>query len=105
MNKLKLSFVFILFLGIFAYFLFHTIYGNRGIIAKNKVEEKISKAASDLDKVRSDRIEIEHNVKLLRPESLDKDMLEEQARKVLGIAGSTEEVIVKDKEEAPKKEK
>ncbi len=83
-----------IFLSIIAYFAYHTIYGNRGLVAKREIEKKIEKAEKELEKIRSDRIEIEHKVKLLRPETLDKDMLEEQARKILGVAKKDEEVIV-----------
>jgi cell division protein FtsB len=104
MTNLKLSFVSIIFLLIISYFAYHTIYGNRGYLAKKTIETKIEKAEEELEKVRSDRIEIEHQVKLLRPETLDKDMLEEQARKVLGVAKSEEEVIINAEEKDKNKE-
>ncbi|AGJ01933.1 Phosphatidate cytidylyltransferase [Rickettsia prowazekii str. NMRC Madrid E] len=47
--------------------------------------------------LRAERVELEHNVKLLRTESLNKDMLEEQAKKILGIAAPNEQVFtIKD---------
>lgn len=75
------------------YFIFHSIYGNKGIIAYLKVNQQLEKAYSELRTLRAERVELEHNVKLLRPESLDKDMLDEQARKVLGVASPNEKVL------------
>jgi cell division protein FtsB len=76
-----------------SYFVFHSMYGNKGILAYLKVNRQLEKAYDELRTLRAERIEIEHNVKLLRPESLDKDMLDEQARKVLGIASPNEQVF------------
>ena len=81
------------------YFTYHTFFGKRGYIAKNILESEIVQIHNDLEIARDTRVEIEHNVKLLRPNSLDPDMLEEQAKKILGYAGKKEKVIVTDKEE------
>jgi len=40
---------------------------------------------------------LEHRVSLLRPESVDPDMLEEQARSRLGLTDRDEVVILKDR--------
>lgn len=75
------------------YFVFHCIYGNKGVIAYLKVNRQLEKAYDELKLLQAERVELEHNVKLLRTESLDKDMLDEQARKVLGIAAPSEQVF------------
>jgi len=75
------------------YFVFHSIYGNRGLIAYFKLNQKLEKTYSELENLRAERIEIEHRVKLLRPESLNQDMLDEKARKTLGLASSKEQVF------------
>ncbi len=75
------------------YFTFHAIYGNRGIIAYFKLNQLLEKSHRELEILRAERIELEHKVKLLRPESLDKDMLDEQSRKVLGVASPKEQVF------------
>ncbi|MDX1917015.1 MAG: septum formation initiator family protein [Rickettsiaceae bacterium] len=99
MTNLRLLFVTSIFIGILCYFVYHTIYGNRGIISMQKLKNKIEETVINLDHIRSDRIELEHKVKLLRPDSLDKDMLEEEARKVLGVAKENEEVIIQERNE------
>ncbi|MGI4753444.1 MAG: FtsB family cell division protein [Janthinobacterium lividum] len=89
-KKIILNIFLALLLG---YFVFHCIYGNKGVIAYLKVNRQLEKAYDELKLLRSERVELEHNVKLLRTESLDKDMLDEQARKVLGIAAPSEQVF------------
>ena len=75
------------------YFIFHSVYGNRGIIAYFKLNQQLEKTYSELENLRATRIEIEHKVKLLRPESLNHDMLDEKARQVLGLASPKEQVF------------
>ncbi|WP_341791098.1 septum formation initiator family protein [Rickettsia endosymbiont of Gonocerus acuteangulatus] len=89
-KKIILNIFLALLLG---YFVFHCIYGNKGVIAYLKVNRQLEKAYDELKLLRAERVELEHNVKLLRTESLDKDMLDEQARKVLGIAAPNEQVF------------
>ncbi len=88
----KIVFNVLLFL-LLAYFIFHSIYGNRGIIAYLTLNQRLEKAYSELETLRAERIELEHRVKLLRPESLDKDMLDQEARRVLGVALPREQVF------------
>lgn len=75
------------------YFIFHSLYGSRGILAYFKIQAEIEHSYANLELLRSERLEIENRVKLLRPGSLDKDMLDEQARNVLGVARSSEKVF------------
>lgn len=77
-----------------AYFVFHSIYGNRGIIAYFSLNSQLEKGYSELEFLKAERVELEHKVKLLRPDSLDKDMLDEQARKILGVALPNEQVFI-----------
>lgn len=76
-----------------AYFVFHSIYGNRGIIAYFSLNRQLEKAYSELNSLKAERVELEHRVKLLRPESLDKDMLDQEARRILGMALPNEQVF------------
>lgn len=92
--KLSRKVAFHLFvLAFLMYFILHSVYGNLGVIAYFKLNQKIEKAQEELSALRAERIEIEHRVKLLRPESLDKDMLDEQARNILGVAAPSEQVF------------
>lgn len=95
-KKIILNIFLALLLG---YFVFHCIYGNKGIIAYLKVNGQLEKAHDELRSLQAERVELEHNVKLLRTESLNKDMLDEQARKVLGVAAPTEQVFTTKNQE------
>ncbi len=75
-----------------SYFAFHSIYGSRGIIAYFTLNQKLTKSFEELEYLRGQRIELEHKNKLLRHKSLDKDMLDERVRSVLGVASPTEQV-------------
>jgi len=79
---------------ILVYFVFHAIYGNRGILAFFNLSRKITEAEQELENVRVERLDMEHKVQSLKAESLDPDMLDEHARKNLGIAGKKEKAFV-----------
>jgi cell division protein FtsB len=76
-----------------AYFIFHSIYGSRGILAYFKLQADLQKSHETLVLLRDKRLDIENRTKLLRPESLDLDMLDEKARNVLGLSDPKEKVF------------
>jgi cell division protein FtsB len=75
------------------YFIFHALYGDRGILAYFKLNQKIEKSLAELESARLERLEFEHKVNLLRPQSLDIDALDELARKTLGVSNPNEQVF------------
>lgn len=76
-----------------AYFAYHTVEGDRGVLAWVQMKNEILEAELQLAKVSSERQAIEHRVLLLRPDHLDPDMLEERARIMLNM-GRPDEVVV-----------
>lgn len=76
-----------------SYFVFHSVYGNRGIIAYFKLQAEMENAYSKLARLKSERLMMENKTKLLRPESLDLDMLDEKARAILGVARPEEKIL------------
>jgi cell division protein FtsB len=95
-NSKKLIFNTLIFL-LLVYFIFHSVYGNLGIIAYFKVNQQFEKSYSELEELRSSRIEIEHRAKLLK--SGDKDIIDEKARNILGVASPKEQVFTPVKTE------
>jgi len=75
------------------YFLYHTIQGERGLVAYATLSEQARVAEWRLDRLRAQRLEIERNVSLLRPDSLDLDMLEERSRAVLNLVDDDDFII------------
>ncbi len=92
----KTLFNFVIF-SLLIYFVFHSIYGNRGMLAYFKINQRLEKSYKELEILRANRIESEHKVKLLRSNSLDKDLLDEQARNILGVANPKEQVFSREK--------
>lgn len=80
------------FLGIFSYFGYQLFHGERGLMALVQLSSRVRHLEESLDSLRSKRIQLEHHVSLLKSDSLDLDMLDEQTRHVLGVA-SPEELI------------
>ncbi len=82
------------------YFAYHAIQGDRGFIALGKLEHQVSSLNSDLIDLNNKRIRLEKRVALLRPDSIDPDMLEERARIVLGYAWADEIILLEAKPDA-----
>ena len=84
-----------------AYFLYHAVQGDRGIIAWIVLNQQIREAEATLGKVAAERMVLERRVELLRPDSLDPDLLEERARTVLNFARPNELIILLDNDTRP----
>jgi len=84
--------VFVLF-----YLGFHTVRGDHGALALFRESRKLELLTTQLDSLKSETAILEKKVKLLSNEALDLDMLDEQARLVLGMAGKNEAVIFLEK--------
>lgn len=80
--------------GLFVYFGYHLMHGDRGYFAWRGLEEKLLMAEQSHDQKLSERLALENRVKLLRPDSIDLDLLDERARLVLGFAKPEEKIIV-----------
>jgi cell division protein FtsB len=75
------------------YFAYHSIEGDRGLVAYLRLTEQIQLARSQLTEVVLERKALEQRVGLLRPNQLDPDMLDERARLLLNLARPDEIVI------------
>jgi cell division protein FtsB len=83
----------VLGIGIFGYFAFHAIEGDRGLFAYFRLKDQIVEAEQMQREVASIRAELEQRVSLLRPDHTDPDMLDERARQMLNLAQPDEVVI------------
>lgn len=75
------------------YFAYHTVQGHRSLITYVHLENEIATAHAELADAAQRRLQLERRVALLRPENIDRDILDEQARKVLGL-GHADEVVI-----------
>ena len=80
---------------VIAYFAFHVVQGDRGLLAYASLTKQISQAEISETKVADERAIWENRVSLLRPDQLDRDMLEERARVMLNY-GRFDEVTILD---------
>jgi cell division protein FtsB len=76
-----------------SYFGFHAFQGDYGIYAKYRLEERTAALRAQLEEVRKERRRLEHRVQLLADGTLERDMLEEHARRALNLAHKDELII------------
>jgi cell division protein FtsB len=79
-----------------AYFGFHAYHGEFGIFSKYQLEARAAELNSELAKAKSQRVELERRVQLLHDGTLEKDMLDEQARRALNLSRADEMTIMVD---------
>jgi cell division protein FtsB len=79
--------------GVFAYTLFHLVHGDRGLIAGRALQDEIDALQSELEPLREEREVLDRRVRLLNPDSLDPDMLDEWARRLLNY-GRPDEIVI-----------
>jgi cell division protein FtsB len=77
------------------YFTYHLVEGERGLSAWLHLSQQLKDAKAMQVAVRAERDALDHRVGLLRPEHLDRDMLDERAREMLNLAGPNEIVILR----------
>ena len=75
------------------YFAYHAVQGDRGILALGQLRGEVNTLQAQVLDVREARFELDKKVQMLRAESLDPDLLDEQARLQLGY-GRTDELVV-----------
>jgi cell division protein FtsB len=78
----------------FLYFAYHAVVGEHGINAWSSLGQKIDLANASLKAVTDQRQSLEAHVALLRPDSIDRDMLEERARILLNF-GRPDEIVIR----------
>jgi cell division protein FtsB len=86
----------LLFTGALAYLGFHAVQGEHGLYALLVQQHRKDVLTQELSKAKAEREKLEHRVSLLRPETLDRDLLDEQSRRYLGVIGKDEIVITTD---------
>lgn len=80
------------------YFAYHAVHGERGLLAYGGLTQRIHEAEALRDEVEQARRALEHRVRLLHPESLDPDLLDERARVMLNFGYPDDIVVLVDEE-------
>lgn len=76
------------------YFVWHGVNGQRGLKAGEENAERLAALKQELAGLESERSQWERRIALLRGDAIDADMLDEQARAMLGRVHRNEVVIL-----------
>ncbi len=75
------------------YFTYHIFQGQRGVLAWIRLDKKLKEQEITLNALTKEKEFLEKEAYLLRPDSLDLDLLEEKSRQVLNFAHPNEVVV------------
>src|SRR5918998_6949894 len=75
------------------YFVHHAHSGARGLEAKRQLKIQVHEISKELETVKTERAEWERRIALLRSDQIDRDLLEERARALLGRVHRNDLVI------------
>ena len=80
----------ILCIGLIFYIAYHAVQGDRGLIAYWQLTKQVERAVIVNEELKERRSKLQNQVSLLSPQSLDRDMLDERARFLLGYSKPNE---------------
>jgi len=69
------------------YFGVNAYSGNHGLRAKQDIDQQMAALSADLGRLQTERAQWQRRIALLKPDGLDSDMLDEQARALLDYVG------------------
>ncbi len=81
-------------LAMLTYFGLHGVIGARGYAHRNQLLLQIATITQQANDITTQRIALEAHVALMRPESIDPDLLDEMARREL-FMGKSNDIIIK----------
>jgi cell division protein FtsB len=77
-----------------AYFVWHAVNGERGLKTKDEYEHKITALISVLDNLKAEHVLWNHRIALLSGRVIDRDLLDEEARAILGRVHRNDLVVL-----------
>ncbi len=80
--------------AVLAYFGYHALHGERGLLAWVDKSRDLEAARQELELVRAERAELDRDVRAFQEDRLDRDLLEEELRK-LGYVYPNEVIILR----------
>lgn len=80
-------------LAMLGYFAWYAIDGSRGLQFRDKLALQRASLENELTEVRGKRLALEQRVVHLRPESVDADLADEMARRLLSVGKSNELLV------------
>ncbi|HVL70930.1 MAG TPA: septum formation initiator family protein [Beijerinckiaceae bacterium] len=76
------------------YFVHHAHNGDRGLDMKRQLKIQAHEITAELDELRAERADWERRIALLRSDQIDRDLLEERARTMLGRVHRNDLVVI-----------
>ena len=101
-GRLRLAIGPLLGLGLTAYFVFHAVEGDRGVLAYLHLQEDVDKISAESVRIARKRRDLERDVAALKAPHIDRDLLEERVREVLGYAHEDEVIIFHNADNIPR---
>jgi cell division protein FtsB len=92
-RRLKTLVVPAIFGAVAGFFIWHTIHGERGTLARERRQQEIMTAQAGLESARIEFAAVQRRVNGLRANGLDRDQLEERARALLNLSQPGEIVV------------
>src|SRR5258708_4640341 len=77
------------------YFAINAYTGERGLRARQDLNQQIATLTTAIDEAKAERAQWERRVGLLKSDSLDPDMLDERARALLDFADARDLILVR----------
>ncbi len=77
-----------------SYFGYHAYHGEFGITSRYRLQAETADLQAQLDAVKVRRMELERRVRLMHDGTIEKDMLDEQARGALNLSRADEITIM-----------
>ena len=77
-----------------AFFGFHSLTGERGLLMRDNLDREIASAQEHLQLLKKENTQLESRISLMRSDIVDKDILEEMARSELGLFADNDILIL-----------
>jgi cell division protein FtsB len=84
----------VLGIAVTAYFVYHAIEGDRGLVAGREITRELAQAKQGLTAIEGERDALQHKVAGLEPDHVDPDLLDQQIRQNLDLVSPNQIVIL-----------
>lgn len=91
---MRKNFVTLMGMGLFLYFSYHLVQGERSYMRYISLTQSVQTLEQDTAQLQEQRKELEAKVSMMRPGSINRDLLEERARVVLGFRREGEKDVL-----------
>ena len=79
---------------IVGYFLYHTLQGGRGWFEVLRLQQQVRDSQNTLSQLQKEHQDLDRRIHMMRPDSLDPDLLDEESRKALDYTKPNEVIIL-----------